>query len=266
MDVSVVICTLGTRPTLPAMLRTVAAQLRRPSQVIIVNGGTENRQGEWVVPDMAVDVITASRGLTTQRNAGLEHVTGEIVLFCDDDVLLDYRYIEACHAVFLADETVVGVTGDVINWPRYSAPATLARRVFFLDGAHARCNHFTAAGFPAWGRPKGLVRVDFLSGCNMAYRMSAIAQARFEETWEGYGDGEDVEFSARVGANACLYACEGARLIHLVSPIRAADGNRKGRLLGVAMSHKASTVAFLWAISGMRFASILQAIVKAVRR
>lgn len=64
------------------------------------NGGVEVRLLQEEVP-----------GGSNARNAGLRAATGEIVAFCDDDVLVDRDWLASLALAFTSDERVGGVAG-----------------------------------------------------------------------------------------------------------------------------------------------------------
>jgi GT2 family glycosyltransferase len=68
------------------------------------------------------------------------------------------------------------------------------------------------------------MEVEFLSGCNMAYRREVVDTLRFDERLTGYALGEDLQFSYRVSRRWKLVLTPEARLDH-----RQAGGGRPPR-------------------------------------
>jgi hypothetical protein len=56
--------------------------------------------------------------------------------------------------------------------------------------------------------------VEFLSGCNMAYRRAVLDELRFDERLSGYALGEDLAFSYAVSRRWRLVLTPAARLDH----------------------------------------------------
>src|SRR5262249_42693013 len=69
--------------------------------------------------------------------------------------------------------------------------------------------------------PHSKIEVEFLSGCNMAYRRDVLDALSFDERLAGYALGEDLEFSHRVSRRWKLVLTPEARLEH-----RHAGGGR----------------------------------------
>ncbi|HEX8497683.1 MAG TPA: glycosyltransferase, partial [Actinomycetales bacterium] len=93
---SVVVPTLG-RPSLTALLETLAAQSEPPVEVVLVDDRPPGSPGGSVGADRPLDVAAypAARvvhgyglGPAHARNAGWRSTGGDWVVFVDDDVLL----------------------------------------------------------------------------------------------------------------------------------------------------------------------------------
>jgi GT2 family glycosyltransferase len=83
----VVVLTQGRRPaTLEAIVDSLRGQSTRPGRVVLVRNG-----GEPVEPASDVELVDLAEnvGIPAGRNAGLERVVADLVLFLDDDVTLD---------------------------------------------------------------------------------------------------------------------------------------------------------------------------------
>ncbi|MFE5366161.1 glycosyltransferase family A protein [Streptomyces mirabilis] len=226
-----IICTRNRPNDLRECLESVAAQSCRPDRVVIVDSSdTDATRG--VVEEfekrsgIAVRYARAIPRKTVQMNMALDFIgpsTG-IVHFTDDDVVLDREYLAEMLAAFEAHPHCGGVGGRIANLPERRANGVVRwfRRAFLLDSVrqgallHSGVNTMCRTG----ARP---YRVDWLSGCSMSYRRSAIAGLRFDETRARAGHGEDVDFSARVAAGSALIWTPHASLEHRVSPINRDD-------------------------------------------
>lgn len=117
--VSVVIPTRN-RPA--SALETLGSVLRssypsdRLEAIVVDNGSGEDERvdlGE-IAAGSDVDVrllAEAAPGGSNARNAGLRAATGEIVAFCDDDVLVDRHWLASLALAFSLDERVGGAAG-----------------------------------------------------------------------------------------------------------------------------------------------------------
>jgi GT2 family glycosyltransferase len=222
LRVSVVICTRNRPDDLAVCLASLAAQTRPPDEVVVVDASDDGRSAAcvagWRGPCPAWH-HRAAPGLTRQRNRGVELTRGDVVTFLDDDVVLDHGYLEAVAARFIADPEVGGVEGTIAH------PGLRGRRrignalrgLLLMDNVGRR--RVKRSGAVAYDpAPAGFRRVDCLSGCNMSFRRAVFDRFRFDEWYDGYGLGEDLDFSYRVSRVWPLVQTPAARLEHRQSP------------------------------------------------
>ena len=147
--------------------------------------------------------------LTLARNLGLRETSGEIVLFCDDDVVPSPGFLPA-HLRPYADPTVGAVAGRVTGHmdDALRDPSRLTGRV-------RRDGSFTA-NFDSL-EPAD---VDFGMGCNMSFRRSALmAAGGFDERYTGSFFREEGDAFARVKRLGYRVVFEpAAHVEHLAAP------------------------------------------------
>lgn len=89
--VSVIIPTYGHAAYVLHTLESVAAQTFRDYEIIVINDGSPDHTAELLQPWAASGRIRyheqLNRGQAAARNAGLQHATGELLAFLDDDDL-----------------------------------------------------------------------------------------------------------------------------------------------------------------------------------
>src|SRR5207244_327928 len=96
------------------------------------------------------------------------------------------------------NQSIVGATGLVIEPAsrRLGGPRSLLRRL--LPGG-GREGTFTRFGYPRYLRRQDRPRdVEFMQGCFMSARRTALEQVRFDEEMAGYALGKDEDFSYRL--------------------------------------------------------------------
>jgi GT2 family glycosyltransferase len=164
------------------------------------------------------EVVTGTRGLAAQRNAGLDHLGDvELVAFFDDDAVARPDYLaSALH--FLAEHPdVVGLTGRVLldgkitgEIDRATTGAILAR---------------SAAGppFGTWRRTRELY------GANFVIRRSAAPSLRFDERLPLYSWLEDHDFARRLMPYGHLAHVDDCVIVHRAA---ASGGRQSHRRLG----------------------------------
>jgi GT2 family glycosyltransferase len=150
--------------------------------------------------------------LPLARNVGLRRTTGEVVLFCDDDVLVEPDFA-ARHARRYDDPAVGAVAGRVITQGYEPDAERAAGAVVGRLGAYEPVQgHFykrEADGPVEWGM-----------GCNMSFRRAALeAAGGFDERYEGVALHEDADAFVRVRRQGyrAVFAPD-ASLVHRKSP------------------------------------------------
>lgn len=156
-------------------------------------------------------------GLTAARNRALQLVRTDVVLFLDDDVILEPDFIERILEAYSQFPQAIGVSGIVTN---YTPPRGLYRvwSTIFVRGPMRddRQPVYWRAAQLTNGMP---VRVSRLGGGLMSFKLEAIRGFQFDENLRGACEGEDVDFTVRLRPEASLYITPKARLIHKQTPI-----------------------------------------------
>src|SRR5436309_1718742 len=98
---SVIVATYRRARTLVQTLEGLAVNVHPSLEIIVVDQTREYDEADEAavleactrlgVRYVSLDIVS----LTYARNVGLRHATGEIVIFCDDDVLVDENYVSA---------------------------------------------------------------------------------------------------------------------------------------------------------------------------
>jgi glycosyltransferase involved in cell wall biosynthesis len=232
LTLSVVICTKDRPHLLAACLESLQRQTRPPQEIAIVDASaTPSRDAAdrlaRNMPGCQVALIGSPPGLPHQRNVGTRATTGAVVVYLDDDVVLEPGYLAAVARTFEADGSgrIGGVGGAQVPdpTPREGLLRRVACRVFLLD-TYGR-GVVKRSGRPEYAfSPRTRMEVECLSGCNMAYRREVLDALSFDERLGGYALGEDLQFSYRVSRRWTLVLTPDARLEH-----RHAGGGRPAR-------------------------------------
>ena len=224
---SVVLCTRNRPDDLAACLASLDDQERRPDEVVVVDASDGAVSHERVLTWAATSPVgrwrhlPAAPGLTRQRNLGVDATDGDVVTFLDDDVVLEPGYLAAILALFERDPRLGGAEGTVETPAlRGRRRAANAFRAFFAMNSLGAPRGVKRSGFVRYDPwPAGLRPVTCLVGCNMSFRREIFRRYRFDEWYDGYGLGEDADFSYRVSRAFPLVQTPAARLLHRVSPV-----------------------------------------------
>jgi len=228
MKVSVIIATKDRPELLRHCLQSLARQEHLADELVIVDASTKPIKPQEVVPVVyhdAARLIRAQPCLTRQRNEGFRASQGDIVLYLDDDVVLEPGYIAALVAAFEQDRTgqVAAATGRItnINHPGWQHPLRSILWLFNLlfQLPDLGSGKFRLSGFPTFPYHCDTARwVETLSGCNMAFRREVLDHYQFDESLPGYGFMDDDDMAYRISRQYdCLYVAD-ARLAHLSMP------------------------------------------------
>jgi glycosyltransferase involved in cell wall biosynthesis len=116
MRLSVVICTHNPHP---GRLRRVLERLRQQTldaswwELVLIDNGSDPRVTSDVVVANGALVQEPRLGLTHARKAGVEHSNGEIIVFVDDDNLLDRTYLENVKRIAMANPALGAFGGKL---------------------------------------------------------------------------------------------------------------------------------------------------------
>ena len=237
MRFSVVIPTMRREAILEATLESLQGCDPKPAEVIVIDADSEGSSEPFVAAfdqqvEPVVRYLRTPPSLTRQRNIGIDDVTGDVVVFLDDDVSIQpdlFAHLEQAYA----DPTIVGVTGRVIepHSDRRLGPASALRRL--LPGG-GREGTFTRYGYPRYLRDVHSPRdVEFMQGCFMSARTEAAAAVRFDEHLGGYALAEDEDFSYRLSRLGRIRFLPQLIVRHRKLGFGSADERRFGRLVVV---------------------------------
>ncbi|HET7568448.1 MAG TPA: glycosyltransferase [Gaiellaceae bacterium] len=236
--VSVIVPTLDNARVLGDCLRSIAgdgSSLAR--EVVVVDNGSRDETAA-VVAAVAAEancpvrlVPEPRRGSSHARNAGIAAARGEILVFADDDVVVEPGWTDALAAPF-ADPEVVLVGGRTVpDWPQ-EPPAWLA------NGPHIAI--LTLADFGAADRELHDDELPVTANCAArADRVRALGTPFSPDLGHqgsrNFGH-EDLDFVERVRRGGRVVYAAGAVAHHRIDPRRMTLGWFRGRFfdLGVA--------------------------------
>jgi GT2 family glycosyltransferase len=175
--VAVVIATRDRAESLDRCLTSLFSQNRAPDEVVVVDNApastaTANLLGARYRGRVRY-VLEQIPGLGRAHNTGLRHVSSDIVLFTDDDVVLDRHWLAEMAAPMAEDSAVGCVTGLILPAELETrAQVWTERHGGFGKGLHRRVYDLEA------NRPKSILfpftAGQFGSGANMGFRAGVL--------------------------------------------------------------------------------------------
>jgi GT2 family glycosyltransferase len=159
----------------------------------------------------------APRGLTVQRNYGIDRTSGDPVFLLDDDVYL----APDCHEKVLEEyerwgPELGGVRASAITPSVPPWPAIMWRRLFGIGGWWPEASGKLRRGFWIEGvsQSAGVRKVDCFVGFFMSFRRKVFEYERFDEMLSGYAHKEDIDFTYRVSRRFTLVQTPKAKCEH----------------------------------------------------
>ena len=228
------------------LLQSVQNQTKYPDEILIIDGST-NEDTEVILGNNPFDYLKyysvppQHRGLTKQRNFGIERVAAdsEVVCFLDDDIVLTATYFEELLKTYQIFPEALGVGGYIIDetktefvgeeyqpktdefyfdgWKRKDGSRFVLRKKLGLDsdcppGYSSLYSHGRSVGFlPPSGKT---YEVEMLMGGVSSFRKKVFDTLHFSTYFEGYGLYEDADFTLRVAKMGKLYLNTAATLYH----------------------------------------------------
>ncbi len=221
-----VIATRNRPDELLATVRSLAAQTVLPAELCIVDSSDDTPTRAEIESVCAAAGIKldyhhpAPRGLTVQRNIGIDRTTGDPIFFIDDDVRLAPDCHEQVLAVYEAwGDRIGGVRASPMRPARPALVTRLYRRLFGIGGWWPEASGKVRPGFYAEGvsESAGVRRIEYFNGWFMSFRREVFDYERFDEALSGYGYKEDIDLSYRVSRRYTLLQTPAARCDHLKS-------------------------------------------------
>jgi glycosyltransferase involved in cell wall biosynthesis len=120
--ISIIIPTLNEAKIIGSTLRTLAATLTLPHEVIVSDGGSSDRTAELAAPYANTLVVYSGTGRQTigqGRNDGAKAATGDFLVFLDADCVIPEpdRFFAQALAHFERDPGLVGLTAYLRVFP-----------------------------------------------------------------------------------------------------------------------------------------------------
>lgn len=266
MKVSAVAITKNRIKDLRRCVNSLAEQTYPISELIIVDSSDNDLTKSYVEEikgsfDFQLIYVRQDKGGTAKaRNLGMSKAHGDIIIFVDDDVLLDRNCVRELISVFLKDkeERIGGVCPYIEEKEKISKVREILQYIigilFFTDSW--KKGVVTIAGWHS-SLPQKSSFVEWLTTTCVAYRKGVVEEFKFDEKLDelsSYAYYEDLDLSYRVSRRYKLFLNARARVVHNRSPIRSDPFEimsvRIQNHYYLMNKHGFSKIAFWWSIFG----------------
>lgn len=228
MDISVVIPTKDRPEVLYRCICSVLNQTVLPQEVVIVDDG--NLPGKFVsdverkTESIGIKFQYIKKdipGLSMSRNMGASRARSPVVLFLDDDVVLDGGYIKVLKEdwdKYKDEEHLGGIGGVIKNIRKIAFIEKFFHRIFLLSSS-AKWD-VTDVGFQVWTTEiKKEEKVFYLPGGVTSFRKSLIKKIPFRQLSPGRTPSDDVEFFLKSKKQGYYFILDPrAKLLHKQAP------------------------------------------------
>lgn len=263
MKFSLIICTYMRPQPLLQLLQSVQTQTLYPDEILIIDGSTNQETAVILQENKFLNlnyflVPPKHRGLTKQRNYGIERVGNEIEIVCflDDDTVLEKEYFEQLLKTYVIHPEAKGVGGYIVNesecdfvgneyqpkideyffggWKRKDGSRFILRKRMGLDsdcppGFSPLFSHGRSVGFlPPNGK---IYEVEQLMGGVSSFRKEVFESFQFSTYFEGYGLYEDTDFCLRLAKTGKLFVNTAAQLYHFHNPSGRPNQYQYGKMV-----------------------------------
>jgi len=241
ITISIIVCTLHNVEGLEKLIVSINQQTLKPNELIIVHGDankkTEENIRKKIIPIiqsklMTFKYIKTVRSLVIQRNIGIDNAFGDIIIFLDDDVILEREYLfyllEAYKLKWAKD--LGGVQGTIIeknkNNNLWQAKEFL-KKIFLLGGCVTGKGCLLPSVNASFCRnPKTIKKVEIFNGCMMSFKREILLKNRFDYNFKELWACDDIELSYRISQQYQLYQTPFAQLHHVQSSL-GYEGHKK---------------------------------------
>lgn len=198
--VAVVLASAGRPQLLADLVTDLAGQTLGDVTVVVSVPDPGSLPQEPLPPSV---IVVYARGLTSQRNAGLDAVPDAThVFFFDDDAVVRDDYLQRGMHFFRDHPEVVGLTGRVL------LDGAVGEAVIELESRSALD---ASALEPTTG---GWSPSQTLYGCNFAIRRTGVPFERFDERLPLYGWLEDHDYARRMMRHGTLAKVDDCVIVH----------------------------------------------------
>jgi len=230
MKISAIVPTIGRPESLRALLESLAAQTCKVDEVIVADASVDERVEKFLRNFEKQIALNVNRcavhppNAVRQRTAAINLARGELLLFLDDDVVLEPDCVEQLLSSIESSDDVVAVTADFNNqtWPAPTRLWQLYLRYILKIKQNAWQGRVVGPllRFGYNPVPREPCAIEWLGSGNSLVRRSAFMTAG------GFSDfflhrctiNEDVDLGLKLRGVGKIMFCPAARMAHHHAP------------------------------------------------
>lgn len=203
MNISLIICTRNRFSVLVENLKHNLEEFSSTDEIIIVDSSSDDYSVKLKseLKTKNIHYYRTNAGLPLQRNFGISHASGDIVLFLDDDIRLYKNSVKKLKSFFFTHEEIDGITGALNEKNEPSKIKQFLEKLFskvFYTSFFGNSG-ITKSGLPIIPLANRLYHdAFFLRGGFSAYKKEILNNHFFDEYFNGYAYLEDTDFSLSI--------------------------------------------------------------------
>jgi len=211
-SVSLIICTYNREELLVQSIKCALAQTYDDLKIVVVDQTKEHSiETKCYLDSIAGEIsyiFLSKPSLTKARNIGIEKSVGDIIIFIDDDVILENDFVYQHVQAHLKYDVVQG-------------------RVIEGDSLPSAKPHWVNAWIKFSGSNNCIKegRINVVTGCNFSLKRDVVSKVGlFDEFFSKLALREDTDFGLRCyKEGVCMGFSPEAKLIHLSSSVGGVD-------------------------------------------
>ncbi len=201
ISLSIVIPTKDRKDDLLKCIESISKQTVRPEEVLVIDDGNISEATKEIIRHR-LDSITFKYfkkeipSLSESKNLGVKESSGQVILFLDDDIILDNNYTKNILEIWEKkwnDEKLAGISGVITNVAKKSLSKILFEKIFF--SYYTRSWSILPWGFHTQDfNLKNNEIADWAPGGTTSYRKKIFDNYKFRPLQPGRTGIEDIEF------------------------------------------------------------------------
>ena len=206
INFSVVIVTYGREVELSDLMRSISDQnnLSNLNEIIVVDNHPSEIAKKIINQHNSLNIKYINNkvnSLTSGRSKGANATNSDIVLFLDDDVILECDYFDNLIKFYTRYPDANGMQG-IFDVGDYSRIKNFFNRLFWLfNYSHSSFKVYPSIQASYACNTTEIKKCEWFSGTNFSYKKNILLKTHFDLKLKKYCVGEEIDYSYRVFKN-----------------------------------------------------------------